>query len=372
VYLSACYLILRRIFADFPIAAPLGTFFIAISYTFGTFFRNASPYMIPMSICSLIFLRIIWQSRKEQRFHVTSWDWILLFLAVLCHQIALLVMPAVIFAQMMAVNRYRSRIIIRNIFAFFTALWGIYLVVYYFAVPNPAGVSFFTWVSGYARINFWVFTEVHGFIPVIQKSAIESLMSHKALFIAPVDRTLLRLHDFNMAFGNDYLDSAIGWILFLVIVTFIASGICHLTLNKTHKSLSIFLLIWILPNIVLFQLFTPYQSFYRMFYLFPLVIFFLEGIRKIKWKGLVLICGIFLLLCFVYNNFARGFIPESIPLNNPHLAFAQQVKMNTTDRDTFLFGKGDYFAGFYVRYFGNRDIFWITQFPIEKYPEATF
>jgi len=373
IYLTACFLIFKMIFHDFPIAAPLGTMFIAISYTFGTYFRNTTPYLIPMAICAVVFLRIISQSRNEKNLRVTPVDWILLFIAVLFHQIALLMLPAVIFAQMMSVNQYRSRIIIRNILIFSISFFGIYLMIFYLTGLYTTQTSFLNWMSGYAFTDFWVFREAKGFLPAIQKSTVESIISHKALFVAPVERSLLRVFEFNRTFSDDFQDRWVGWILFIVIIAFILCGIGSMLRNHAHQRLAKFLLIWILMHIAFFNLFTPYQNFYRMFYLLPLAILMLEGIKKTRWTRVNLTFGIILLLTFTYVNFLRGFVPESLPENNPYLVFSKKVEEKTDKHDLFIFTMfPDYHYGLYLQYFGNRDVFWLRDFQSYRYPGANF
>lgn len=143
------------------------------------------------------------------------------------------------------------------------------------------------------------------------------------------------------------------------------------------------MLIWIFPFILLFQIFTPYNNFYRLFYILPLAVFLIKGVSgywgsgKIRFSGFDLfnIIGLILIVIFLSINFGFGFLPESKQYNNPLGVFANDVSKKTSDNVVFIFfGEPDIYFKYrtYLRYFGKRDVFLIWQYQSDKHSQVQF
>jgi len=130
IYLCICYKLLRIIFPNSSSAAILGTFLIAMSFTFGAHFRNASQYLIPLTICTVILMRIISRILKRDDVIVDIFDWILLFIAVLFHQISILVLPSLVYAQITSSKKDQAILTVtRNISVFFIFIISAYIYI---------------------------------------------------------------------------------------------------------------------------------------------------------------------------------------------------------------------------------------------------
>ena len=373
VFLTICYIIFKRLFPDFPFAGITGALITGFSYTFGTYFRNSDQYIIPMTICAYILLRITRNINKSGTLTITAMDWIIFFIAVLMHQMTLLCLPAIAYAEYMVLKKNRFPTIFMKIFILLFSLGIVYASVFWYTRPVPSFDSFCFWMKGYSKYNFWVFSNTHGTIQILKQSMLESLFSHKALFAAPIERSsILRLHDYARTNGYESLGEWIGWILFVVVIVFIIDGFRIMKAHKRLNKLSKFLLIWFLPYFIFLQLFVPYQCFYRLFYLLPLIIFIMASVSRIINNNVMRVMITFLLICFVSVNLIFGFIPESRAGNNPYLIFSDDVKANSTKRDFFIMTDSKYCYGKYLRYFGQRDVAWLRRFAIEKYPDVTF
>jgi len=172
--------------------------------------------------------------------------------------------------------------------------------------------------------------------------------------------------------GDPFFGLLIGWFLFVAIVYLMINGFKRLNSNNYYKYMTRYFIAWILPFVILFQFFTPYNSFYRLFYIIPIVILITSSslvlFKPVKNK----IFGIILIIGFVFINFNFGFIPESNKLNNRYYVSAMEIKTNTTKQDLFIFpASTDFKDGVYVRYFGERNISFFKQFRVENYPEIT-
>jgi len=357
VYLFLCYFLLKRIFINKQYLAPLGTLIIAITYTFGTYWRNVDAYIIPLAITTLILYRIIQPDLRSLK--VSLLDWFLLLLAVLFHQISILALPAVAFAQYYTYSKKRIIKTLLVITGFSISLAIIYVFVFYSMSPHLTHKSFFKWVSEYAVRDYWIFNKINGLPQIIFQSFRESVLSHKMLFLASV-RPWIFLCEDKIMYGRFSFFNYLSWMIFILITFAIIFGAIKLFSNKYYRLLAVFLFIWTAPFIIIFQIFTPDSSFYRLFYLFPFVIFILTTalhfIRtKLDWMGITLfITGLIVI------NYTFGFITESFKAINPYLDYAKEVQELTSPRDLFIFSPfPDYSTRIYLSYFTDRDVLMI-------------
>jgi len=360
-YLVICYRLLKCIFSDYKYAAPAGTLLIGLSYTFATYWRNVDAYIIPLALTSLIMYRIT--RNGIQNLNVELLDWLLLLLATIFHQISILVLPALVFAQYHSSSKNQKLRLLAIITVFFVSLSGLYLLTFHFMSPHLTHESFFKWVSGYAMGDYWIFKKVQGFPQIVCLSLKESLSSNKALFLAPIKGWVLLSNEY-VIYGNFKIFNFLSWVLFIFMSGAIIAGAIGMFSNRKSGFLAKFLFIWIAPFIILFQVFTPSNNFYRMFYLLPFVIFLLTFVAGILKTSFDKISGIVFIIIFICFNFAFGFITESFPSSNQTLTYAKDVQELTSPRDLFIFSPSpDYQPRIYLNYFTDRDVFMIRHLP---------
>jgi hypothetical protein len=357
VFLLLCYRCLKLFFPDHPIEIILGLMVIGFGYTFGAFLRNANQYVIPVTICTWLLLRILLSYKTNGRFKIGLFEWGLFFLTVLFHQMAIFLLPAIAFVQYMSLDRNRAGKTILSVCVFLGALFGTYLLIFFISTDQPSVVKFAFWTTDYARKKYWVFNHVKGFLPAVKRSVYIGLLSHKTLFVAPIERLALFLHDFQTTYGNKFIGGAGGWTIFFGFVILALQGLYRMYKSASTRLLATFLLWWILPFMAFFQVFYPYNSFYRLFYILPIVVFIVMGLiyylETSKSAKILITC---LLAGMLVINFIFGYIPESNPENNPYLVLAKSASMVSAPDDLFIFLDSDYHYGMYTRYFGDRDI----------------
>jgi len=372
VFLIIVYISLNTLFPQSPFSGAIGVLITGVSYIFGTYLRNSDQYIIPLTICSLIILRIIRHFRATSTLKITYVDWILLFFAIMLHQMALFMIPALIYVEWQMMGKAGFKKVIFHVLILILGLSLSYVLIYFLANPSQSFSSFWEWAIGYGKKEFWVFKEDYPGVPIINLSVAESILSNKALFIAPIERySVLRLHEFNLVYGNSLVGEICGWFLYVIVLAFILFGFYRMFSEVLTRKIAIFLVIWILPLLAFMQIFVPYACFYRMFYLFPLIIFIVACINSCIKSRRGIIAGVVILFVYMYTNFIYGFIPESIPSNNPYLMFAQYVKENSTKRDLFIMPVDDYFYSKYLRYFGDRDILKDKYFKLNYFRETS-
>jgi len=363
VFLYLCFMIFRNIFRESRYAAPIGTFIIALSYSFGTQFRNASPYIITLSLCTLVIYRATRNFYKDNRFSINLLDWFLLLLAVLFHQLAILMLPTLIYIQLYSSETKCIKTIFRNLSLFLFTLFGIYLITFFITNETTSITSFIKWASGYATQRFWVFKEAKGFLPTIGLSLYEGIMSNKALFLAPVQRSTLRLEEHVIYDGDPFFGNLVSWIIFIIFIWFIFDGFHKMAHDNRLVRFERLFIFWILPYLVFLQFYTPYISFYRLFYILPLTIALIYRVKSLIRNLNNLVFAAVVIIGFVSINYIFGYIPENIYLNNRYLVSSYEIKKYSTKNDLFIFPSStDYADGIYVRYFGERDISFFRQF----------
>lgn len=369
-FLWICYRIFKVLFQRFWFMPLLGTAFVAFSFIFGSYFRSPNIYILPIAILAMLIYRLVSSHKKNCSFHVTYHDWILLLVATLIHQISILALPALCYAYVISRSEHFVRKLIINLSLFFAAYFSINILVFC-NMANEISVSSFTkWMVGYASRDFWIFKEVNGTGNIIKTSLFDSLMSHKALFVAPVDRATVRLYPVEKFPLPEMLGEILGWFAFFLIVSILVYGFILYRSNKSPESqLSYFLLFWIIPFFTLFQLFNPYMSCYRLFYLLPLFIFFLKGVERLALvrQNINVIC--MLLVILVFCNLFYGFLPESNSHNNPYYRFAITADSSMDKDDLVLFHPQEYFYAVHLRYFSDCRVAFLRRFSPSDYPD---
>jgi len=371
-FLAISFMILRRLIPNSPFSASIGTLLISFSYTFGHFFRNADPYIIPIALLAFILLRISDEKNGIFTFRVDVFSWLLLFFAVLIHQLSILFLPALMYAQIVSFEKRYWKKTVFVFLVFIVALLITYLVVFITTRDGKTLEAFIKWMSGYATRRFWIFQESEGFFPSIGKSIFEGIMSNITLFLAPVIKANIRLPENFIYDGDPFFGNLVCWILFIILLWLIFDGLRKMYMTPGYKRISKFMLIWLLPYIIFLQFFTPYNYFYRLFYLLPLSIAIVYGGGKLikpvrnKFAGSAFLTAFFLL------NFIFGYIPDNIILNNRYLVMTNEIVKYSTRDDLFIFpASSDYKEAVYLKYFGDRDIAFFKQFPVEEYSELT-
>ena len=368
IYLYLCHEIIRRIFPNPRWLAPLGILLIAFSYTFGTFWRNVDAYIIPLTIITIIILRII--PKDSGVFRAGIYEWILLFIAILFHQISALLLPALIFAQWETPSRRRVLSLIINLALLTISLAGVYLLVFYLMSPHLTRPSFFEWISGYAKDSdhtWWIFNRIHGFFNIMFVSFQQSMLSHKFLFISSIKPSIWWGED-KIVIGNYKIYFGLSWFIFTLFILAIVYGIKNQISDSRTRKLVWLLLVYIAPYIIFFQFYCPKASLFRMFYFLPLVIFILAGIKAYIKTRFHKITGLIFLLMFIGINFVFGFIPESFPSSNTYLNDAKAIREQTTKRDLFIFSphrdSHTFQSRVYLQYFGDRDVIILGNYPV--------
>ena len=371
-FLFTIYLVFARLFPKFKYGGLYGVYILTASYAFGTYLRNTDQYIIPILLLSLIAFRILRNIRKGI-FTVTILDWILFFIAIMFHQMAFFFLPALIYAEFNSGRKGSYMVVVRNLILLLTASSAAYVLAFWISRPDATIQSFNFWFIGYLKNPFWIFSENRGFYNSFRVSLVESFSSHKALFLAPIDRiTILRLPQYLEHRHDVLLSNMINNCIYAVLMVFLVMGLFITMFSRNYYTkISLFCLIWILPFLIFLQLFVPFQIFYRLYYILPLVILILATIETLQVKLYSRIFAILFLVSFAAYNYYYGYLPESKPYNNPYLVLSKVIREQSGRNDLFIFPDQDYFYGKYLRYFGNREVAWIRKFPIEDYPDAT-
>ncbi len=372
VFMGSCFYIFRKIFPDSLPIALAGVLIIGVSYTFGAYFRNSDPYIIAITIISFSCARIIFFFMKKEKLRVSNADWIIVFLATSIHQASILYLPALIYAQTKSASDFSYKAITHKLRIFFAMLLGLYLFVFLFTSSSPSLESFINWVIGYAKSDFWVLSELNYTEPIVEHWLLYSVYSQKSLFLAPVTRSVLHLEDYATVNMDILALKAIGWILFSLIIYFVICGIREMARSRTNRSLLTYIILWIVPYFILLMFFAPYCSFHRLFYLIPLVVLILNGVKVFSSRKIFKVAISISLIIYICYNFHCGFIPESKKENNTFISTALIAKKYTTGRNLFIFKDEDYFHAKYMRYFGKKDVAWIRQYSFERHPETSF
>jgi hypothetical protein len=373
IFLVICYRLLKQLFPNYPFAGAVGVLITGTSYIFGTYFRNSDPYIIPITILAFILLRITREIHKTGSFKVQVFDWILFFIAVLIHQMSLFMLPAIIYADLKSGSNKRRLQTLARILVLIIVLFVTYLSVYWIVKPNPSLLNFYYWVIGYAKKDFWVFSDTSGFVPIMKQSIYQSLLSNQALLIAPAERSSeLRLPDFINPVLTTTPGMIAGWILFLTVIILGFYGMVRMIADQTMKKQGILMLIWIIPLFLFMQIFIPYQCFYRLFYLIPFLILIFNGALPLIRTRILKSILLALIILFITNNFIYGFIPESNPENNPWLSYSKAIKTSAPDNSFFIMPSGYYCYGKYMRYFTKTDSTWVNELDLKKYPDSNF
>jgi len=370
IFLIIVYVSLNNLFPKSAFSGAVGVLIIGVSYIYGTYLRNSDQYIIPITICSFIILRLIRHFRRTFRLTVSWHDWVLLYIAIMLHQMSLFMIPALVYADLQTDDKYRFKKPLVHFLILIVGLFLTYVLVYFLVNPSHSFWPFLNWAIGYGKKEFWVFKENRPGISIMNLSIKEGIHSSKALFIAPIDRySVLRLHEFKLVYGNEVVGKFLGWFLYGHFLTFTVYGFYRMLTDTKLKNLSIFFALWILPLMLFMQIFVPYACFYRLFYLFPLIIFIVACINSYLKSREDIIVGYIVLAIYICTNFIYGFIPESIPSNNPYLMFARYVKENSSQNDLFIMPLDDYFYAKYLRYFGDRDVVKDRYFFVRNYRE---
>lgn len=372
VFMGSCFYIFRKIFPDSLAIALAGVLIIGVSYTFGTYFRNANPYIISIALISFSCARMTFFIMHKKKLRVTNADWIVLFLATIIHQASMLYLPAFIYAQVKSDTNVCYKAIAHKLRIFFAMLLGLYILVYLLTSSSPSLESFFNWIIEYAKSEFRVLSEINQSEPLVGRWLLYSIYSHKTLFVAPVTRSVLHLQDYATVNMDVLALKAIGWIIFSLIIYFVIYGIFEMARSRKNSSLLIYIILWIIPYLILLMYFAPYCSFHRLFYLIPLVVFLLNGVKVFARRKIFKVAISILLIIYICYNYHCGFVPENKKENNTFLSTALIAKQYATDRNLFIFKDEDYIYAKYMRYFGKKDVAWIRQYSFERNPETSF
>jgi hypothetical protein len=371
IFLFFCYKIFKKLFPDSRDIVVQITLITAFSYTFASHFRNTSTYLIPITLLIIIIYRVYASTQKGLK--ISNIDWLLLLIATMFHQVSILALPALAFAQYHSSESNRLSLALKYFAGFVIVSLLFYFLVFLTFVPKEV-IDFPKWIVAYSTKKFWVFSDFQGLIPTILKSLYQGLLSHKALFLAPVDRGIVFPYGYKFSPFAWYAGFYSGWILFVAGTGLMIYGIKCSLLDLHYRLKSLFLIVWIVPFLLFFQFFTPYQSFYRMFYLAPLMIFIITAsgnILKFQKKGSLLLPLI--VLWFIAHNLIFGLIPDANPSNNPYLVDAKDLKKITNERDLILcFPDLDYQKTVYMRYFSNRDVFSVRHFKPITHPDIAY
>ena len=368
-FLIFSYKIFKKLFPDNTSLLLAGTLFIGISYTFGSHIRNAEPHIIPITILTILAWRVMPSPGKH--FKVVLLDWLLLVLAISFHQVSILILPALVYAQIQSGQSNKWKGLLLNFSVFVLVTLALYLAVYHFMTPHKPYNTFFAWIIGYGRENYWVFSETKGFIQVVLTSVQTDIISHKNLFLPEIYASF-KTSTGESNFGFKEFAVCETWFFFLLVFVSIILGAINLLKDRKSRSIAVFWFIWIVPFFILFHFFAALNSFYRLFYILPLVIFIINALHQRIRKRQEQIGVLILFMFFILINFSFGFIPQAKRSINPYLTWADEIQNQASPDDLFIyFGNTDYRVWVYHRYFSDTNLLMMNQFPHDKYPEMT-
>jgi hypothetical protein len=369
-FLWICYRIFKVLFQRFWFMPLLGTAFVAFSFIFGSYFRSPNIYILPIAIMAELIYRLVINLSKSGTFKVTNIEWLMLFIATLIHLTSILALPALCYAYIISRPDHIFKGLIANLSLFLASYLGMNILIFC-SISHDISISLFVkWISRFANRDYWIFNEFSGLANIIEASFSKSLMSHKALFVAPVDRAFVRFYPVEKFPLPELLGEILGWFAFILIIGILIYGFILYRSNKaSERQLSFFLLFWIIPYLILFQLFIPHMSCYRLVYVLPLFIFFLKGVERLVLvrQNLNVICTLFVILIFC--NFAYGFLPESNSHNNPYYRFAMTADTSMDKDDIVLFHPQEYFYAVHLRYFSDCRVAFLRRFTPSDYPD---
>ncbi|MFH1515488.1 MAG: hypothetical protein ABIG42_08515 [bacterium] len=330
IYFS--HLIFRTIFNREGLAAAT-TSFMGFSFTFWHFSTDANAYIISAFFPILAaYLMISMNDAVKPRIRML-WACLSFTIGMLLHQVVVFFYPVYFF--WLLAFRYKDKNLKKSIPArlVLLVLPGLMVGITYFLMGRiffqfETFDEYFGWTTAYGhQARWWFGSKNSGFYPFIKAVG----LSHLSLMFYP-DYIRFGLFNFDNLSFEDIIKKFVALVSILTVILVFVRGLIYLVgAVGRRRFYAALLLIWIIPYVAFFTFFTPQFEFYRLYYLFPLMVIFALGLKGFFEKptfehldlpispntlsGWVLI----LFLIFAVYNGALGIHPQMFPANNPWL-----------------------------------------------------
>lgn len=378
IYFS--HLIFRRIFNREGLAVAT-TSFMGFSFTFWHYSTDANAYIISAFFPVLAsYLLLTMDNFPMHRFRLT-WVSIVFSIGMLLHQVVVLFYPVYFFWMVVFKFRDKSRkftIPMRILLIILPALiaGSVYFLIGRIFFQYTTLDEYWNWITSYGHQKRWWFGNENAGFPAFTRAVI---VSHLKLMFYP-DYIRHGFLNFTQLTFVDIVKKLLTVVsLITVLLVFIRGFVYLIGAIGKRRFYAALLLLWILPYLVFFTFFTPQFEFYRLYYLFPLMVIFALGLKGFfekpsfeeldlpihpnKLSGWVFI----LLMVFGIYNYALGISPGMKEENNPWLMEARlfisiapadsimvvpfsDEKMEEYSRTANL-----------VKYFGTQDVLFAKQ-----------
>jgi len=283
---------------------------------------------------------------------------IVMILATLLHQVAILFVPALL-AAMWLKSPIKTRLstIAASLLTYTTIVFLVYFAAFQYvaksAMPDSS-VDFISWLGAYgSHSEYWTFLS-QGMMPAqeaFQRSQ-ASLFFH---FHNALDVYLAQ------EYSETKIHSVLYFLLNLVIVISIIREIKDIIINrkmpKDIRNVSIVLLSWFLPFFIFNYLYCPHEIHFKLFYLAPLLILWtsqiisISGFNRTFWR----IAAPCILVIIAAWNVFTGLVPNSSFENNPYYHDVELLKPHLQKGDLVIYARQERNKASLVRYFTDAD-----------------
>lgn len=347
--------IIRKLHCNLTVAIITGLFF-GLSWGMIHFSTDANIY-IPVLFLILLCADILFGSNVIDT-RKTIAVVILMILATLLHQVAILFVPALLVAIWL-----KSPIIkrISSIDAFLFCYVAVVFFFYYIAFHTvsqtglpDSSVDFISWLGAYgSRSEYWTFLS-------------QGMMSAQEAFQRSQASLFFHLHNaLDVYLAQEYSETKIHSVLYfllnLVIVISIIREIRDIIINrkmpKDIRNVSIVLLSWFLPFFIFNYLYCPHEIHFKLFYLAPLLILWtsqiisISGFNRTFWR----IAAPCILIIITAWNVFTGLVPNSSFENNPYYHDIELLRPHLQKGDLVIYARHERNKASLVRYFTDAD-----------------
>jgi hypothetical protein len=308
---------------------------MAFSATWWRFASDANAY-IPSILFLLVSYNLLLPTRKPRPLIVGLTH----VAAILFHQLAVFFFPVAVAALWRQTRKWTS--IICYAAVSFTLTAAAYTGAYH-SISNAG--SFWNWITTHSEDSHFTFS--------ILKNIGASLLSNFRLFWG--GKLVLLQFDAVTIFGIIGLIVSLGWLVKLRGE--LKTGFRELRgqINRTFLSENAPLVIWISIYVLFLLFWLPKNTFYRLFYLPPLIL--LAGILCHPWKRKFRHTLVLAVLVLCLWNFTFLIYPYSRVDNNEILTFALQHRSDWPKGTKIIFS--EYHSNLWTISYFNPQVSWL-------------
>jgi len=369
IYFS--HMVFRTIFNREGLAVAT-TSFMGFAFSFWHFSTDASAYIISAFFPVLVaYLLLSMDNAPMPRIRML-WASVLFAIGMLFHQVVIFFY--LVYAFWITVFNFKDKrkrfpIYARIFLLFLPALivGFIYFEVGYIFYQYRTFEDYWLWITSYGRQSRWWYGADHtGILPFL----IAIKLAHIKLFFY-LDYIRFDLFSFREPIWSDIFKKLLAWISLVTVFLVMLRGLIYLIGAIGHRRFyAALLLLWIAPYFAFFIFFTPQYEFYRLYYLFPLMVIFALGLKgffeKPSFEDLDLpirpntLSGWVFVLLFVFAlyNYTLGIKPQMDGMNNKWLVDAKAFIAGTSTDSVMVvpFSKSYSYVADLVNYFGTQGI----------------